>query len=254
MTNGPNALELPDNHADTTLVVLDAAAKPRILRTISGVADALAFIHARVTHDSLTVQDRFNTLVVAFAQLQQARALLGGSEDEQQTNELRRRQLREANDEIQRLRELVAGAVTNESLGLKLYPLHRLAYTWWQSLGFSHMETHFIGWASGGYLVGKCSCLLGSVRGDDGAPATLQTLLASVDTHTPRHGDHEVRDTPRTREWLVQQLQTRFPGTEHPDWEAGGRRNGYATLRYMTIRVPVTALQPLPTADTANGE
>lgn len=253
MQKGPNPFEMPANHGDDTPVILSVDVKSDAEGALCELAAATEFLMGYIRENTLTKSIRFNGLYAAASALDRAKQTLGGAEDDAQTIVLRSQQLREANTEIRRIRDEMAAGVSNEAVGLKLYPWYRLVYDWWISIGFGFMEAHFTAGPTGGHLVGKFSCMLGRVTGEACTEEAAAALAAGVDMHKAygAQSDLTLQDTPRTREWLIQQLQRRFPGAYRPDWEVYGGRSDADSIRYMTARIPVEALLPVPAVAAA---
>jgi len=247
-----NPFERPANASDETVIILDADKTSLALRAAAECSHAINFVHELVGKGELSVSMRFACLSVAQSHLEKLKHTLGAKSDEEQANELNSNQLRQANIEIHRLRQEMAKGVTPEVLGLALEPLKQTVYDWWKSLGFLTMEAEFVGYSDGGYLNAKLSCYLDR-HGPlfDEKPVTtaaekrmtIEQLAEHVDMDTPRGNEPSVMDTPRTREWLVSQLQTRFPGTRIFEWHSHGVDGGASsTLRDIRISIPIKTI------------
>lgn len=218
----PDLFSMPTNHRDDTPIQLSEDAKAASLKAIVAARDSLTFVADFIKNGSLSVSTRFNGFGVAQSNLNEAKKLLGGEDDDRQNRESDLYHLRMANQENQRLREEMAKGVTTEAVAHKLYALHKIVYDWWNKLGFNYSKGHFDGHGHGAYYTVEFSVHLDDMSfSHDPEPVTtkkkkkekivsLKDVIDLIYEDGDRSMQHVV-DTPKTRAWILNQLKTRFP-------------------------------------------
>lgn len=249
-----NPLAMPANSGSDELLVLDEDTKAASLKAIQQAIGSLSWVFENVRDGTATKQVRFNGVSVAASYVTRLGELLGRDEDTEQEKQLRKSQLRVANDEIHRLRQEMAKGVTVEAMGNKLEELKKTVYYWWKSFGFLTADGNFSPNWKGADFHGKLSCYLdrhgGSVMLEDKpvtakelALKTLEQLAEQTDIEQEDGSDVHFLDTPRNKDFLVNALTARFPGSRVWAFESNAGRSGFFHLRNMEVYIPIQSIE-----------
>jgi hypothetical protein len=204
--------------------------------------------------NELQVQNRYNCLYIAQSELKRIFTLLG-EERNKDAEDLMRENLHLAQRENQRLREEMAKGVTPEAVTNKLSVMNKLVERWWKSLGFSLVDGKFLARYSQPTFHATLSGMLDrhAWTSEEDTPVsatarkmqTIEELGTHVDIVDSGSGDPKVLDTPRSREYLSQQLEQRFPGSWVTEWRSmalGWHGSKGSFIREVEVHIPIQSL------------
>lgn len=244
----PDLLIHTPNSDSTERVNIDEDARVISLESIKEIFGVLPQLRQLVETRSLSVGGRNLLLTVLRQEGERISKALGHDEDRKQEEDLTRLRIRQANDEIRRLKAELGQKESAEGIANKLSQLRNTIYNWWQNRGFTYAEI-FI---RESFLFPKFSV------GVERHPSTFTTTpvtdkeelnkkraeLDKVLDIIEVSGEPHVLDSQRNREWLIALFNQRFPGCQVINIDSNsiyGSPDEFA-LRHIEVRVPFTSV------------
>jgi len=234
-------------------VYLNEDQKVASLKAIAEVIDALQTIRDGITKNELIAINRHNCLYVAEGDMKRIFKLLG--EDHEQTELDRIRELhKNAQLEISRLKSEMASGVSLESVAHKLSDLNKIVEQWWKSLGFLHADGYFVARYSEPCYNAKLSAILNYWVGssDEDTPVTtanrkkktldeLTEVCDIIESHTSQ--DRKFADTLKNRQFLNEQLISRFSNARITEFRSMNDGNGTYFIREIEVFIPIPSIK-----------
>lgn len=244
--------------SDESLVDLNEDQKAASDKAIGEVIGAVQFVREGVKDDSLTVSRRHNCLYVAKADLKRVFTLLGEDDSEKTENDMLRSALQAANAEVGRLKLEMSRGVGLEAVSHKLTALDKVVERWWKSLGFGYTDGKFLARYSNPHykvtLSGHLDLYPGCSEEDTPVSAkarktqTAAELAKVCDMADGNGEDKHVLDTPRSRQYLTEQLMARFPGafvTEFRSMALGWHGKTGFYIRELEVHIPIQSIREI---------